>query len=206
MSPDQKCSVLGLAGSPRKDGNTDLLLREALRGAADGGAEAEFLPLRSQKIGPCVECGRCQLTGRCALHDDIGALHAKLLAADHVVFASPIFFVGVSAQAKLLIDRCQCFWSLEFVLRKPLFDPPRPHRRGLFIACCGSNEPWMFDGARRTVKAWFQVLALRYAGELLYPGIDPKGAILEHPTALAEAYHAGLALARGTELAAPSRP
>jgi len=201
---NRRCLVLGLAGSPRKDGNTDLLLREALRGAADGGAETEFLPLRSQTIGPCVECGHCQLTGRCALHDDVDALHDKLLAADHVVIASPIFFCGISAQAKLLVDRCQCFWALKFVLRKPLFDPPRPHRRGLFISCCGSEEPWMFDGARHTVKAWLQVLALEYAGELLYSGTDSKGAILEHPTALAEAYHAGLALARGTDLTGPA--
>jgi hypothetical protein len=190
-------TVLGIAASPRKDGNTDLLLREALRGAAEGGAEVEFLPLRRATIHPCIECDRCQSTGRCALRDEGLEVHERLLAADHLVLASPIFFVAVTAQAKVLIDRCQCFWSQKFVIRKPLFDPPRPGRRGLFLSCCGSDRPWMFDGARRTVRAFFDVLEIAYAGELLYWSIDSKGQIAEHPTALAEAYRAGFALARG---------
>jgi len=195
--------VLGIAASPRTDGNTDTLLREVLRGAADAGAHTEFLPLRSLRMRPCAECGRCQATGRCALDDDLAPVLDKLLAADHVVLASPIFFVGVSAQAKTLIDRCQAFWSLKYVLKKPLYDPPRPARRGLFVSCCGWHKPTMFDGARRTVKALFVCLELAYAGELLYPSIDAEGDILGHPTALAEAYAAGAALARGEAIPAP---
>jgi len=199
-----KPSVLGIAGSPRKDGNTDTLLREALRGAADAGADVEFLPLRTQEIRPCIECNRCQTTGKCAVQDAAIPIHEKLVATDHLVFASPVFFVGVSAYAKIFIDRCQCFWSLKYVVQKPLFDPPRPHRRGLFVSCCGFNKRWMFEGPRRTIKALFNVLEFRYAGELCYKHIDAKGDILEHPTAIAEAYQAGLALVRGDGL--PSIP
>ena len=189
--------ILGIAGSPRKDGNTDTLLREVLRGAAEAGAEAEFLALRTVEMRPCIECGRCQLTGKCAVNDGMSGVYEKLLAADHLVFATPIFFVAVSAYAKTMIDRCQCFWSLKYIKRQPLFDPPRPGRRGLFVACCGWSRDWMFDGARRTVKALFDVLEVHYAGELVTHGIDAKGDIAEHPTALAEAYQAGAALARG---------
>ncbi|HUT36182.1 MAG TPA: flavodoxin family protein [Planctomycetota bacterium] len=190
-------TVLGIAGSPRKDGNTDALLHEVLRGAQEAGAGVEFLALRGLKMHPCIECDRCQTTGRCVVRDDALAVHDKLLAADHLVFATPIFFAAVSAQAKILIDRCQCFWSLKYIMKKPLFDPPRPHRKGLWLACCGFDRRWMFDGPRRTMKALFNVLELAWGGELCYKHIDAQGDILNHPSALADAYQAGRALALG---------
>jgi hypothetical protein len=188
-------TVLGIAASPRGDGNTDLLLREALRGAAEAGASTELYAIRGHRIVPCSACDRCRTTGRCAVNDDMTEVYDRLLAADRLVFASPIFFVAVSSHAKLLIDRCQCFWNLKHVIRKPLFDPPRPDRRGIFLSVCGSDKPAMFDGARRTLKALFSVLEFRFAGELCFPGVDAKGDILDHPTALAEAYQAGRLLA-----------
>jgi hypothetical protein len=190
--------VLGIAGSPRRDGNTDSLLRAVLRGAEEAGAGTEFLAVRDLKLAPCIECGRCQRTGRCAVADDAQVAHEKLLAADHVVFAAPIFFVGVSAQAKQLIDRCQCFWWQKYVLCRPLFTPPRPERKGLFVSCCGSDLDWMFEGARRVVKAFFNVLEITYAGEVLHKSIDAKGAIQDHPVALDEARAAGRGLVTGT--------
>ena len=193
-------SILGIAGSPRKDGNSDLLLKEALRGADDAGAETELVALRDLALRPCIECNSCQRTGRCAIKDGMTPLFDKLLAADHLVFASPIFFVAVSAYAKAMIDRCQCFWSRKYILNLPLFDPPRP-RRGLFVGCCGWKQHWMFEGARRTAKALFNVLEIDYAGELLYHAIDDKGDILAHPTAMADALTAGAALARGEPIA-----
>lgn len=195
--------VLGLAGSPRRGGNTDMLLREVLRGAQESGAKSEFVPLRELTMRPCIECLRCETTGRCVVQDDALAVHQKLIEADHLVFATPIFFVAVSAHSKILIDRCQCFWSLKHVLRKPLFETPRPHRQGLFVSVCGFDKRWMFDGARRTMKALFSVLEFKYAGELCYEHIDGRGDILEHPAAMAEAYQVGKALATGQPLPSP---
>ena len=189
-------TVLGIAASPRRNGNTDLLLREVLRGAADAGAAVEFLAIRDHRFAPCIECNRCQVTGACAVTDGMAEIYEKLVAADHLVFASPIFFTAVSAYAKALIDRCQCFWSLKYVLRKPLFDPPRPHRRALFLSCCGFHRRTLFEGARQTMKALFDVLAFDFAGELAYESIDAKGAIRDHPTALADARQAGRDLVR----------
>ncbi|MBM4037041.1 MAG: flavodoxin family protein [Planctomycetes bacterium] len=194
-------TVLGIAGSPRKDGNTDALLREVIRGAAEAGAAVELLAARDLKMHPCTECDRCQTTGRCVIQDDAQGVHDKLLATDHLVIATPIFFSAVSAQAKILIDRCQCFWSLKYTMKKPLFNPPRPHRRGLWVACCGFDKRWMFDGPRRTIKAFFNVLDFAWAGELCYRHIDAQGDILEHPTALADAYQAGRAIALGEPIA-----
>lgn len=199
--------VLGIAGSPRKGGNTDTLLAEVLRGAAAAGAQTEFLAVRDLKMRGCLECDRCQATGRCVVQDDALGVHEKLLAADRLVFATPVFFAAVSAQAKVLIDRCQCFWSLKYVLKRPLFAAPRPGRRGLWVACCGFDKRWMFDGPRRTMKALFNVLEFEWAGELCYKHVDAKGDIQSHPTALADAYAAGLALAVGRPVrSTPSKP
>ena len=197
-------SILGIAGSPRSDGNSDLLLREVLRGAAEAGAQTEFVAVRDLDMRPCIECNGCQRAGRCVVRDDMTEVFDKLLATDHLVFATPIFFTAVSAHAKMLIDRCQCFWALKYTLGQPLFDPPRPDRRGLFVGCCGWRRHSMFEGARRTMKALFHVLELDYAGELLYPSIDAKGDILAHPTAMADARRAGAALARGEPMPAPA--
>ena len=189
--------ILGIAGSPRRGGNTDLLLREVLTGGEEAGAETTLVAARDLAMRPCIECNACQKAGHCVVQDDMTPVFEQLLACDHLVFASPIFFTAVSAYAKMVIDRCQCYWSLKYVLKRPLFDPPRPGRRGLFVGCCGWRERWMFEGARRTLKALFDVLELDYAGELLYPAIDAGGDIARHPTALADARAAGAALARG---------
>ncbi|MFW6163133.1 MAG: flavodoxin family protein [Planctomycetota bacterium] len=190
-------TVLGVAASPRRDGNTDLLLQATLEAAAEAGAQTERVVVRDLDMRPCIECNGCQKTGRCVVRDDMTPVFDKLLACDALVFASPIFFAAVSAYAKRLIDRCQCFWVAKYVLDQPLHDPPRPGRRGLFLSCCGWRERWMFDCARRTFKALFNTLELDFAGELCYPGIDDKGDILDHPIAMAEARAAGAALARG---------
>ncbi len=187
-------TVLGIAASPRRNGNTDLLLHEALRGAAEAGAKTEFYPIRRHAIRPCSACDACRATGQCVQKDDMVEAYAKLLAADHLIFASPIFFVAVSADAKTFIDRCQCFWNRKYVLEKPIFDPPRPHRTGLFLSVCGSDKEWMFQGARRTVKALCDVLEYRYAGDHCFVSVDAKGAVRDHPTALAEVHQAGRAL------------
>jgi hypothetical protein len=153
--------------------------------------------VRDLDMRPCLECDGCHKAGRCVVRDDMTPVFDKLLGCDALVFASPIFFTAVSAYAKRVIDRCQCFWVARYVLDQPLFDPPRPGRRGLFVSCCGWRERWMFDCARRTFKALFNVLELDFAGELCYSAIDAKGAIRDHPTALADARAAGVALARG---------
>ena len=201
--------ILGIAASPRKGGNTDLLLREVLTAAGEAGADTNLVAARDLAMRPCIECNGCQKAGRCVVRDDMTPVFDELLACDHLVFATPIFFTAVSAYAKMVIDRCQCYWSLKYVLKRPLFDPPRPGRRGLFVGCCGWHQRWMFECGRRTMKALFNVLELDYTGELLYHSIDDKGDILAHPTALADARAAGRALATGQPVAStpgPMRP
>src|SRR5512136_288519 len=109
--------VLGIFGSPRRGGNTEILLEEALKGAEAEGAEVERLHLTDINITPCKECHGCDRTGECILQDDMQKIYPKLLEADVIILASPIFFYGVSAWAKSLIDRSQAFWPRKYLLK-----------------------------------------------------------------------------------------
>jgi multimeric flavodoxin WrbA len=182
--------VLGIAGSPRRGGNTDLLLAEVMKGAASQGAEVRTIILNDLKITPCQHCGACLETGRCKVKDDMQRVYDELERADRIVLASPIQFMGVTAQAKAMIDRCQALWARKYVLKQPPLGNKR-ERKGLFISVGGMKLANLFEPALATVKALFKVLDIVYAGELLFPGIDEKGAIAKHPDALRQAFLAG---------------
>jgi len=188
--------VLGISASPREGGNTDLLLREALRGAESAGAACEYVGLRRLKIGPCLECYACARDGRCRIEDDFQGVLDRLIAADRIVFATPVFFMAVSAQAKLLIDRCQCQWARRYLLKQPLFpDGPRD-RRALVIAVGGTKSKKMFECVRMTMKYWFDALEVGCFANLFVNQVDARGDVLRHPSALREAFRLGEALVR----------
>lgn len=185
--------VLGILGSPRRDGNTDLVLEEFLKGAVSAGAEVEKVYVRDLKIAPCEEHMTCLKTGECIIRDDMQKVYQQLLIADIVVLAAPIFFYNLPAQTKALIDRCQVLWARKYILKRPpatQTDKGIP-RKGFFISTGGTQGARLFEGAILTVKYFFDVMGLKYVGELVFKGIDYKGAIKKHPTALTEAFNKG---------------
>ncbi len=186
--------VLGISASPRVDGSSDLLLRQALAGAESAGASTEYVGLRDFKIAPCDESNACYATGKCIIEDDFQLILQKMLDADRLIFATPIFFMTVCAQAKLLIDRCQCLWARKYVLKKPLFTATRD-RRAVVIAVGGSKSKKMFDGLHLTMKYWLDVLEFNYVADLFFNQIEDSARIKQHPTALSDAYRLGRDLA-----------
>jgi len=197
---DASVKVLGICASPRLEGNTDLLLREALAGAESRGADTEYLRLCDFNIAPCVECNACYKTGRCRIQDDYQKISAKMLEADRLIFATPIFFMTVCAQAKLLIDRCQCLWAHKYVLKEPLVTAAGRDRRALVIAVGGSKSKKMFDSIRLTMKYYLDTLDMRYWANLFVNKVEEAGQIRQHPSALERAFRLGAELA----LSAPS--
>jgi len=184
--------VLGIAGSPRRGGNTDLLLDKTLEGASEGGANVEKIWVRSFKISPCIECNYCFTAGECVIDDDMQSIYPKLLAADRLVFASPIFFMGITGWAKAMVDRCQALWAKKYIVKEPLVEPDKAARRkGVFISVGGTKGAKLFEGAVRAVKIFFDAIEMSYAGELVFRRIDDKGEILKHPTAMDEAFDLG---------------
>ncbi len=186
--------VLGIVGSPRRGGNTDLLLGEVMRGAASRGAEVKTIILNDLKVAPCQHCDACLEAGRCKIDDDMQMVYRELEDADRIVLASPIQFMGVTAQMKAMIDRCQALWARKYVLKIPPLGNRR-ERKGFFISVGGRKIANLFEPALATVKALFRILDITYAGELLFSGVDEKGAIAKHPDALQQAFLAGQRLA-----------
>ena len=185
-----KLKVLGISGSPRRGGNTDLLLDAVMRGAVSKGAEVKTIVLNDLKIAPCQHCDACLERGNCKVMDDMQMVYRELEKADRIVLASPLHFMGVTAQMKLMIDRCQALWARKYVLKIPPLGEGRG-KKGFFISVGGRKVANLFEPALATVKALFYVLNITYAGSLLFPGIDEKGAIAKHPTALEQAFLAG---------------
>jgi len=202
--------VLGISTSPRADSSSDLLLRQALAGAesaeastdlsadlsgvakaeSEALAKAEYITLRDFKIAPCIECNSCYITGKCKVEDDFQIILQKMLDADRLIFATPIFFMTVCAQAKALIDRCQCLWANKHILKKPLFTTKRD-RRAMVIAVGGSKSTKMFESIHLTMKYWLDVLDFNYVSELFVNQIEEPSRIKQHPTALKDAYRLG---------------
>lgn len=187
--------VLGIAGSPRPDGNTDRLLSEVLRGAASKGAEVSTIRLRDLEFGFCRACDDgCVISGDCKYDDDMQMVYREIEQADRIVLASPVQFLGVSSQMKAMIDRCQCFWARKYLLKVPPLGDDRP-RKGFFVSVGGTKVKGLFEGAIGTVKTLFHIMDVPYAGELVFSGVDAAGAISGQPLALQQAFQAGERLA-----------
>lgn len=97
--------VLGVVGSPRKNGNTEILMREALKVAEEEGIETEMFLMSDKQVAPCDACGTCFKTGGCVIQDDMQELYSMMERADAVIFGSPVYFGSVSAQMKAIMDR-----------------------------------------------------------------------------------------------------
>lgn len=164
--------VLGILGSPCKDGNTASLLNAVLDGAREAGAETERMDLVDLTVNPCMECRECDSGKGCRQHnDDMTAIYRKIREVDAIVMASPIFFMGVTAQMKAMIDRCQCFWIERYLQHIRVYDGRR-RPKGLFVSCAGSPKPQTFEPAIHVVKAFFAAIDYEYAGEVVLGHTD----------------------------------
>jgi multimeric flavodoxin WrbA len=155
-------NVLILSASPRKDGNSELLCGQFMRGAQDAGHHAEIVVLRDKNIGYCVACDACRQNGsRCVQKDDMAELLDRMMAADVIAMATPVYFYSMSAQLKTLIDRTYARYAaltgkeLCFILTAADEDPAAMERtvegfRG-FVSCLdGASEKGVIYG----VGAW----------------------------------------------------
>ncbi|MEJ2649462.1 MAG: flavodoxin family protein, partial [Sedimentisphaerales bacterium] len=162
------------------------------------------------KINPCIECNWCYKSGRCVVKDDYQQVLEKLLKADRLILSTPVFFMSVCAQAKMLIDRGQCFWAEKYILEKA--ERPAQHpadkssersdgeRYAMVIAVGGSRSAKQFECIRWTFKSYLDGLRVKYVSGLFVGKVDEFGAITRHPTAFDEAYRLG------TLLASPDTP
>ena len=185
--------VLAIYGSPRRRGNTTLLLDECLRGVSQWTSAIEKVVLRDLRISPCLEIYGCAKDGRCVIRDDFDGLAEKLVQADLILLASPIMFYTLSAHTVAFMDRCQSFWVKRHWLKQPI-NPQKPHRKGVFISVGATRGKRLFEGALLSARYFFDALDVEMHASLCFGGLDLEGDVLEHPEHLQQAYELGLAL------------
>lgn len=183
--------VLAFATSPRRHGNSETLLDWVLEAMArEGGVAVEKIVIPEVDIRPCRGCNACETLNRCVQRDYMDYVHDRIVAADCIILASPIYCMGLAAQAKALVDRAQVFRSRKYVLHLPVVPPERKGKRvGIFLSTAGQDWDHVFDAAIPAVKCLFHVVDIRNADirYLMVNNVDERGAIERHPTAKADA-------------------
>ncbi|MFH1406500.1 MAG: flavodoxin family protein [Candidatus Omnitrophota bacterium] len=184
--------VLALLASPRRNGNTEILLDEAIRGARSKGANVEKIAINNLKFLPCQNCGGCDKTGICVIKDDMQKIYRKIKYADGIIIASPVYFGSLSAQAKAMIDRFQSAWVGKYMLKNKIAGK----KKGVFLCVSGSGNRKFFEAARKIVKYLFATNDIRYKADFFAPRADKKGDIRKYPDALKKAYALGEGLVK----------
>jgi multimeric flavodoxin WrbA len=184
--------VLGISGSPHRHGNTETLLDSFLDGTKTAGASVEKVVLRDLDYSPCRGCNACHKTGECIVKDDAITLFDKILKADAIAVASPIYSMGITAELKGLIDRGQYLWARKFILKTLYF--PNDHivrHKGIFISTAGLSWDNVFDAAFPAITAFFNGVGFEYYDNIIANNMDQFKGIKNHPTALREAFEKG---------------
>jgi multimeric flavodoxin WrbA len=189
--------ILAIYGSPRANGNSDILLNEALNGVKAAGGRTEKVFVRNMKIRPCDEGRVCDRTGHCLIVDDMKQIYDKLEVCERVIVASPIFYYSVPSSLKAVIDRSQCYWARKYLLKQPLPEEINGvRRRGAFIAVAGTRGEKVFDGADLTIKYFFDSYNVEYAEKLFVRGADAKGEIIKMTEQINKAVELGMRMCK----------
>ncbi len=174
--------ILAIHGSPRKEGNSEILMKEAVKTIESEGHEVTIIRAAEMKIAPCLNCDGCVETGECIIKDDMDIVYEAIEETDRVLVASPVFFFGVPAQLKALIDRCQALWCRKYLLKQPVSD--KKDRKGLLIMVGGMARERGFEASNATVTAFFRTIDVPTHEFIYFKSIDAKAEVLKHPEAL----------------------
>ena len=187
--------VLAIYGSPRRGGNTDILMEELLNGVSrDGGVDITRIYISDYDLKPCNGCSFCETTGECNIEDDMKDLYPLIDRSHIIVVASPVYFFGISAQCKTLIDRCHVFWARKYVLNQPWSQDDEMIRQGFFITAAGTENPHLFKGGELTIKYFFDCIDVLYQGAVKVKNVQEKGVVKDNHEILMESYNKGVEL------------
>lgn len=187
----RKPLVVGIAGSPRRGGNSDTLLDAALAAAREAGARTEMIQAGDAGVAPCTGCNLCSVDGVCVLRDGGDAFYEMLDAADALIVATPVYFASVPAALKACYDRLQPYWARTYVL-----DQPRPPRRpGAVLLVRGGGDPYGFDAAEATTRSALAVLGIDVLSVVRADDADAADALSSREEVLDLARAAGRAIA-----------
>lgn len=172
--------VLVISTSLRRNSNSHALAEEFAKGAKEAGHQVELISLIGRQIEYCVGCLSCQRTGQCVIEDDANLIAEKMLKADVVCYATPIYYYEMSGQMKTLLDRMN-----------PLFSADYKFRDVYMLSTAADDGPHVADRAVNGLEGWIECFAkAELAGSLFAGGVTSPGEIANHP-ALAKAYNMG---------------
>ena len=157
--------VLVLQGSPNTDGSTALLAAEFARGAREAGHDVEVVDVATLDMEPCTGCVACGYGGPCALSDDFDGLRGKILDADALVFATPLYYYGMTAQLKAVVDR--------FCSANPRITGKR--LKSALLSVAWNDDDWTFDALEAHYDTLVRYLNLRDCGRVLGGGCGTPG-------------------------------
>jgi len=181
--------VLGILGSPRIGGNSDILLDQALAGAKDAGAEVEKIILSQKKISGCFDCGKCNETGVCAVKDDMLEIRQKILEAEAIIHSVPVYFWAMTSQMKAYLDRWCAFFDAEWRWHKHYYPKMKGKKIGL-ITVCGDADVSTADPIVHSFKTTCNFTKLNWLGAVM-ASASAKGEIAQNEAAKREAYALG---------------
>ncbi len=195
--------ILGLVGSARKGGNTDLLVSEVLKGAENEGATAEKIYLSDLDFKGCIGCEGCQKTRKCVLKDDMQGIYAKLEAADGWVLGSPTYFYNVSALTKMFLDRLYAYEVFDEGDRSVWLSPFEVQglKYAVTVAVCEQEDVSDMGFASEAMQMSLQAVGVRSVQNMKVLHLFQKGEANKHESILQNAQRAGAKLSKTIALA-----
>lgn len=186
--------ILGVLGSPRLGGNSDVLLDRALDGVKSAGVDTEKIVLFKRKIAGCLNCEKCDETGICVVKDDMPEIHKKILDADAIIHSCPVYFWAMTAQMKAYLDRWCAFFDAEWKWHKAYKPKMKGKRIGL-ITVCGDPNVSIADPIVHSFKTTAEFTGMSWIGAVM-ASASARGEIAGNATAMQQAYDLGLKAAR----------
>lgn len=177
--------ITAFLGSPRANGNTDILALKVLEGAKQAGCETEAVALRRLTVKGCVGCEQCWTKDRpCAFDDDMTGLYDTIAASDVLVFATPVYWYAPTAIMKAFIDRLVPF-------NRPQGRPLIEGKDAILVTAYEEEGPTAAEPMLRMFDLSFEYLGVNLIDRLVVDGVGPKGAVLDRPDALDRAFEIG---------------
>ncbi|MDD5678354.1 MAG: flavodoxin family protein [Kiritimatiellae bacterium] len=181
--------VIGFSGSPRKDANTDRLVRQVLAGAREAGAETKFIRIADLKISGCTSCYHCKTHYTCSIKDDMQAIYAVIHGADACVIGSPVYMGQVSGQTKIFWDRLLPLFNADFSTRL------KKHPALVMVFTQGQTDTGMFKPYMENTKQVFGFMGFKTREIIVAGAMMEKADVDKQKDLMARAKETGAGLA-----------
>jgi len=176
--------VLGITGSPRVNGNTDVLLDELLTGVRSSGGTIDKVYLFEKDVKACSSCYSCLSSGACSMADDMVDISRRMVEADGIILASPVYWNCVSGQMKVFLDRCLVFMNDKF-------ESKLAGKLGGFVITCGAPDPAMTDLTKSVLEFFFSTNSMNMVDGIIASSLRDPGDALKNGELMAKAFQAG---------------